>query len=158
MVLCAVLSRSVVSDSVTPWTVACLAPLSIGILQARVSCHALLQGVFNPGSKPRSPTLQADSSPSEPPGKPMNTRVGSLSLLQGGFLTQESTWGLLHCRRIIWQFNFQFFKEPPYCSLQWLYQFTFLLIVHEGSLFFVSSPPCIICGFFYDGHSVRQQF
>ena len=30
MVLCAVLSRSVVSDSVTPWTVACLAPLFMG--------------------------------------------------------------------------------------------------------------------------------
>ena len=30
------LSRSVVSDSATPWTVAHQAPLSIGILQARV--------------------------------------------------------------------------------------------------------------------------
>ena len=33
---CAVLSHSVVSDSVTPWTVAHQAPLSMGILQARV--------------------------------------------------------------------------------------------------------------------------
>ena len=31
-------------------------------------------------SQPRSPTLQADSLPSEPPGKPTNTRVGRLSL------------------------------------------------------------------------------
>ena len=30
-----------------------------------------------------SPALQADSLPSEPPGKPKNTGVGSLSLLQG---------------------------------------------------------------------------
>ena len=37
----------------------------------------------NPGIKPRSPTLQADSLPSEPPGKPKDTGVGSLSLLQG---------------------------------------------------------------------------
>ena len=37
----------------------------------------------NPGIEPRSPTLQADSSPSEPQGKPKNTGVGSLSLLQG---------------------------------------------------------------------------
>ena len=44
----------------------------------------------NPRMEPRSHTLQADSSPSEPPGKPMNTGVGSLSLLQGIFLTQES--------------------------------------------------------------------
>ena len=34
--------------------------------------------------------LQADSLPSEPPGKPMNTGVGSLSLLQGILPSQES--------------------------------------------------------------------
>ena len=50
----------------------------------------------NPGIKPRSPALQADSLPSESPGKPKNTGVGSLSLLQGIFLTQESNQGLLH--------------------------------------------------------------
>jgi len=33
---CAMLSRSVVFDSVTPWTVARQAPLSVGILQARI--------------------------------------------------------------------------------------------------------------------------
>ena len=37
----------------------------------------------NPGIEPRSPTLQADSLLSEPPGKPKNTGVGSPSLLQG---------------------------------------------------------------------------
>ena len=31
--------------------------------------------------------------------KPKNTEVGSLSLLQGIFPTQESNWGLLHCRQ-----------------------------------------------------------
>ena len=35
----------------------------------------------NLGIEPRSPTLQADSLPSEPPGKTMNAGVGSLSLL-----------------------------------------------------------------------------
>ena len=39
----------------------------------------------NPGIEPRSPALQADSLPSKPPGKPKNTGVGSLSLLQGIF-------------------------------------------------------------------------
>ena len=29
----------------------------------------------NPGIEPRSPTLQADSSPSEPPGKPSNKSI-----------------------------------------------------------------------------------
>ena len=50
----------------------------------------------NPGIKPRSPTLQADSLPAKPQGKPKNTGVGSLSFLQWIFLTQESHRGLLH--------------------------------------------------------------
>ena len=49
------------------------------------------------GIKPRSPVLQADSLPAELPGKPKNTGVGGLCLLQQIFLTQESNWGLLHC-------------------------------------------------------------
>ena len=36
-----------------------------------------------------------------------NTGVGSLSLLQGIFLTQESNWGLLHCRWILYQLSYQ---------------------------------------------------
>ena len=51
----------------------------------------------NPEIKSMSPALQADSLPSEPQGKPMNTGVGSLSL-QGIFPTQELNQGLLHCR------------------------------------------------------------
>ena len=35
----------------------------------------------NPGIEPRSPTLQVDSLPSKPPGKPKNTGVSSLFLL-----------------------------------------------------------------------------
>ena len=48
------------------------------------------EDLLNPGIKPRSPVLQVDSLLSEPPGKPMNTGVGSLSLLQGTFLTRVS--------------------------------------------------------------------
>ena len=44
----------------------------------------------NPELQPRSPALQAVSLPSEPKGKPKNTGVDSLSLLQGFFPTQES--------------------------------------------------------------------
>ena len=36
-----------------------------------------------------------------------NTGVGDLSLLQGIFPTQESNWGLLHCRRILYQLSYQ---------------------------------------------------
>ena len=69
-----------------------------------VGCHTLLQGDLpNPGIEPKSPILQADSLPAEPPGKPKNTGVGSLSLLQGIFPTQESNQDLLHCRWILYQ-------------------------------------------------------
>ena len=51
--------------------------------------------------------MQADSLPSESPGKPMNTGVGSLSLLQGIVPTQESNWGPLGCRWILYQLSYQ---------------------------------------------------
>ena len=50
----------------------------------------------NQGIEPMSPTLQGDSLPSEPPGKPKNPGVGSLSILQGNFPTQESNQDLMH--------------------------------------------------------------
>ena len=59
----------------------------------------------NPGIEPRSPALRADSLLTEPPGKPKNTGVGSLSLLQGNFPTQESNRGLLRCRQILYQLS-----------------------------------------------------
>ena len=61
----------------------------------------------NPGIKPRSPTLQVNSLPAEPQGKPKNTGVGSLALLQQIFPTQESNWGLLHCRWILYQLSYE---------------------------------------------------
>ena len=66
----AVLSRSVVFDSVTPWTVAHQAPLSMGIFQARILEGVAIpsfRGLPDPGIPPRSPALQADSLPSKPP-------------------------------------------------------------------------------------------
>ena len=56
-----------------PWTVAPKAPLSIGILQARIlewvaMCSS--RGSSQPGIKSRSPALQADSLPTELPVKP----------------------------------------------------------------------------------------
>ena len=61
----------------------------------------------NPGLEPRSPTLQTESLPAESQGKPKNTGVGSLSILQRIFLTQVSNQGLLHCRQILYQLNYQ---------------------------------------------------
>ena len=81
-----------------------------GILQARKlewETVPLLRDLPNPGIKPRSCTLQAGSLPSEPPGKPMNTGVGGLSLLQGIFLTQESDWDCLHFSWILYHMSHQ---------------------------------------------------
>ena len=61
----------------------------------------------NPGIEPRSPTLQVGSLPAEPQGKPVNTGVVSLSLLQQVFLTQKLNRGLLHCRRILHQLSYK---------------------------------------------------
>ena len=61
----------------------------------------------NPGIEARSPALQEDSSPAEPQGKPKNTGVGSLSLLQGLFPSQGSNQGLLYCRQILYQLSYE---------------------------------------------------
>ena len=81
----------------------------MGTLQARILEWVAMpsKGSSHPGIQPRSLILQADSLPSEPRGKPMNTGVGSLSLLQGIFPTQESNQGLLHCRQILYQLSYQ---------------------------------------------------
>ena len=81
-----------------------------GILQARILEWVVFpfsRGSSQPEIKPRSLELQADSLPAEPQGKPKNIGVCSLSLLQWIFLTQESNWGLLHCRRILYQLSYQ---------------------------------------------------
>ena len=51
-----------------------------------VVSRSLLQGNLpKPEIEPRSPTLQADSLPSEPQGMPKKSGVSSLSLSQGNF-------------------------------------------------------------------------
>ena len=82
----------------------------LGILQARllewVAMPSSRGDLPNPGIE-RSPALQAASLPSEPPGKPKNGGVGSLSLLQGIFPTQELKWDMLHCRHFFYQLSYQ---------------------------------------------------
>ena len=78
-----------------------------------------LEDLPNPGIKPMSPTLWADSLPAEPQGKPKNIEMGSLSLLQQIFPTQESNQGLLHCRQIRHQLRYQgsfTLKETGKCN------------------------------------------
>ena len=56
-----------------------------------------------PGIKPRSPAMQADSLPDEPQGKPKNTGVGSLSLLQGDLPNP----GILHFKWILYKLSYE---------------------------------------------------
>ena len=79
---------------VTPWTVAQQAPLSMGFSKQEYRSGLLFPSpgdLAHPGIEPRSPTLQEDSLPAEPPGKPKNTGVGSLPLLQGSSQPRNRT-------------------------------------------------------------------
>ena len=99
-------SRSVMSDSLQPHGL--YSPWNSPGQYTRVGSLSLLQGNLSKlGIEPRSPALQVDSLPAEPPEKPKNTAVGSLSLLQWIFPTQESNQSLLHCRDILYQLSYQ---------------------------------------------------
>ena len=57
----------------TPWTVAHQAPLSMGFSRQEYWSGLPFPSpgdLPDPGIEPRSPALQADALPSEPPGKP----------------------------------------------------------------------------------------
>ena len=67
----------------TPWTVACQVPLSMGFPRQEYWSGFPFPPPGDPpnaGIEPRSPTLQEDSLPSEPPGKP-NIHLSPPSLL-----------------------------------------------------------------------------
>ena len=68
-----------------------------------VGSLSLLQGIFPTRDWTQVSHMQADSLPAEPQGKTKNTWMGSLSLLQRIFPTQELSWGLPHCRWILYQ-------------------------------------------------------
>ena len=67
-----------------PWTVALQAPLSVGFCRQEYWSGLLCPPPGdrpNPGIKPRSPALQVDSLPFEPPGKPKHFIPGIKSFL-----------------------------------------------------------------------------
>ena len=81
-----------------------------GILQARILEWVAFPSpgdLPNLGIEPWSPTLLADSLLAEPQGRPKNTGVSSLSLLQGNLPTQGMNLGLLYCRQILHQLSYQ---------------------------------------------------
>ena len=95
------LNASVVSNSATPWTVAHEAPLSRGASQARIPEREAVPSP--PVIEPRSPALQGESLPSEPPWKPLiwqcvvtkgEPRSGETGRTQG---LRPQKRGELHC-------------------------------------------------------------
>ena len=117
-------SRSVVSDSATPWTVAHQAPLPMGFSRQEYWNGLPFPSPADfrdPRIKPASLALTSRFFTTEPPGKwkslshvwlfatpwtiyspwnslGQNIGVCNLSLLQGIFPTQESNPSLLHCQ------------------------------------------------------------
>ena len=103
------------------------ATLSMGILQARilgwVAMHSS-RGSSKPSDRTQVSHVAGDSLLFEPPRKSKNTGKGSLSLLQGSFLTQESNQGLWHFRWILYQLSYQIYIHT-YTHIIWQYIFPF---------------------------------
>ena len=96
-------SRSVVSDSLRPHGLN--SPWNSPSQDAGVgSCS---WGSSQPRDQTQVSHFAGVFLPAEPQGKPKNTGMGSLSLLQWISPTQESNQGLLHCRRILYQLDYQ---------------------------------------------------
>ena len=79
-----------------------------GVLQVRILewvAFLFSRGSSQTRDQTQISCIAGDSLPAEPQGKPKNIGVGSLSLLQQIFSTQESNQGLLHCRQILYQLS-----------------------------------------------------
>ena len=92
----------------------------------------------NPEIEPRSPALWVDSLAAEPQVKPKNTGVGSLSLFQRIFPTQQSNWGLLPCRWILYQLSYW-----TKIDLIYVLALSLLSCVTLSKLLHLSEPPSL---------------
>ena len=131
------------------------APLSMGILQARI-----LEWVAMSSSRGSSQStdqtqvaLEANSLPSEPPGKPMNTGVGSLSLRQGIFPTQESNQGSCIAGAFFYQPSYQ--GSPMYTCRHYLFLLCVKCIIWWVLTYVFNRnnehnrhPPKFLCAYF----------
>ena len=83
-------SRSVACDSLRPHGL--YSPWNSPGQNTKVSSLSFLQGIIpNPGIELRSSTLQADSLPAEPPGKPKNTERVAYSFSSGSSWPRNRT-------------------------------------------------------------------
>ena len=148
--MCAVLSCSVMSNSL--WPHGCSLPsssvhdVSPG-KNTGVGCHASSRESSQPRIESRSPTLQVGSLPSEPPGKPKNVGVCSLSLLQESFLTQELNQCLLHRLALLYfptnWWIFSSWKKSDYSRI--LYNVEDILHDKTGNSGLISSSWQVYC-------------
>ena len=137
--MCQSLSR--VRLFVTPWTVACQAPLSMGLSKQEYWSGLPFPPPGNlphPGIKPRSPALQADSLLSEPPGKPqkeygIRRMVGSLQSIWSWDYVCGQKWG---CNGLHGLYPMIYMLKPClHCDSIWrwgLWEVTSVRWDHEG--------------------------
>ena len=98
-------SRSVMSGSLHPHGLYTVHEILQGKILGWVA-FPFSRGSFQPRNQTQVSCIAGGFLPAEPLGKPQNTGVGSLFLLQKIFLTQESNQGLLHCRQILYQLSY----------------------------------------------------
>ena len=123
---------------VTPWTVAYQAPLSIGF--SRQECWSRLPfpstGDFpNPGIKPRSPSLEADSLPSEPPGKttpPGKHVINAYIYVQAGFRKGRGTRDQIANNCWIIEKTREFLKNIYFCFIEYAKPLTVWITINCG--------------------------
>ena len=97
-------SLSHVLPFATPWTVAHQSPLSMDFSRQKYWSGLPFSSpgdLPNSGIKPRSPALQADSLPSEPPGKPSRRDQSSKEMHSKSFSTHTSN-GSAVCQLSEW--------------------------------------------------------
>ena len=135
--LSTILNLPVVSDSLQPpWTAAHQVPLSVGILQA-----SILEWVAIPSSRGSSQPRDWAKASCITGGfftawairRAQEYGVGSLSHLQGIFLTQESNREILHYRRILYQLSYQGSNLFHLCSILYTFYISKLKIYPESN-------------------------
>ena len=103
-------SRSIMSDSLQPPEVY----MVHGILQDRKlewAAFPFSRGSSQPRDQTQVSHIAGRFLPAEPQGKPKNTRLGSLSLLQRIFPTKESNRGPLLCRQRLYQLSYDSYLD-----------------------------------------------
>ena len=118
-----------------------------GILQARIEWAGFpfSRGSSQPRDRTQASCIAGRFFTSWATGEPKNTGVGSLSLLRGVFLTQESNRCLLHCRWILYQLSLQSGKHSSVNRVRERQEVWFGqgCIVHWVALWMLSFPEIL---------------